>query len=154
MRDLVESAVGVFDEKVSKQGVRLRLDLETPLPEVSIDASQVEQAVIEIVANALEAMPRGGSLSVAARSGAQEAEGSVVELTIEDTGEGIPACALPRVGEPFFTTKADGTGLGLSIAKRFVEQNKGEFVLSSVEEKGTVVTITLPAIRPVGASVP
>ncbi len=145
VRELVENVVAVFDEKISKQGVCLRLDLDAPLPEAWVDAAQVEQAIIEIMANALEAMPGGGSLAVAARPRPPEGDRDGVQLSIEDTGEGIPHSALPRVGEPFFTTKADGTGLGLAIAKRFVEQNNGEFVISSVEQKGTVVTITLPA---------
>ena len=145
--------MGVFDEKLSKQGVALHLELAASLPEVSIDAAQVEQAIIEVVANALEAMPGGGSLSLAARERSQAASAGVVELTIEDTGEGITACDLARVGEPFFTTKADGTGLGLAIAKRFVEQNKGEFVIAGLGEKGTLVTIRLPAMRPPGEAV-
>jgi signal transduction histidine kinase len=149
VQGLVEGVVGVFDEKLSKQGVRLHLDLDAQLPEAWVDASQVEQAIIEIMANALEAMPSGGSLSLAARFREQGADRSAVEVAIADTGEGIPACAIPRVTEPFFTTKADGTGLGLAIAKRFVEQNKGQFGISSVEAKGTVVTITLPVGEPV-----
>jgi signal transduction histidine kinase len=152
VRDLVEAVVRLFDEKISKQGVQLRVDLDTCLPEGWVDASQVEQAIIEIMANALDAMPDGGSLSVMARSRAEDGDRSAIDVTIHDSGEGIAASTLPRVGEPFFTTKADGTGLGLAIAKRFVEQNKGKFVICSVEEKGTVVTISLPAIRRVGES--
>jgi signal transduction histidine kinase len=147
VRDLVEAVLRLFDEKISKQGVQLRVDLDTCLPEGWVDASQVEQAIIEIMANALDAMPGGGSLAVMARSRAEEGDRSAIDVTIQDSGEGIAASTLPRVGEPFFTTKADGTGLGLAIAKRFVEQNKGRFVISSVEDKGTVVTISLPAIR-------
>jgi signal transduction histidine kinase len=145
--ELVEGVVGVFEEKLSRQGVRLRLELESPLPQAWVDSSQIEQALIEVMANALEAMPAGGSLSVAARTGPARADASVVELSIADTGEGVPPGALPRVGEPFFTTKADGTGLGLSIAKRFVQQNHGEFAIANAAERGTLVTITLPVRR-------
>jgi signal transduction histidine kinase len=153
MRELVEGVIRVFGEKISQQSVQLRLDLDPSLPEAWVDASQLEQAIIEVVANALEAMPSGGSLLVAARSRPGGIDGSVLELAIKDTGDGIPADALPRVVEPFFTTKADGTGLGLAIAKRLVEQNKGEFAISSAEEKGTLVNIRLPAAPPVGRSV-
>jgi signal transduction histidine kinase len=151
--ELVEGVVGVFEEKLSKQGVRLRLELQAPLPQAWVDASQIEQAIIEVMANALEAMPGGGSLSVAARARARPADDGVVELSIADTGEGIPPGALPRVGEPFFTTKADGTGLGLSIARRFVEQNRGAFAIESVADQGTLVTITLPALQAQGDAV-
>ncbi|HJS59533.1 MAG TPA: ATP-binding protein [Vicinamibacteria bacterium] len=139
LRRLVEDSLGVFEEKIAKQGVTLKLDLGESIPETWVDASQVEQAIIEVVANALESMPSGGSLTLAA----ELVEDSGVRLTIEDTGAGIPKDALSRVAEPFFTTRADGTGLGLAIAKRFVEQNKGTFEISSVERKGTVVTIRL-----------
>lgn len=149
IRELVEGVVAVFAEKVSTQRVELHVDLPASLPLAWVDAPQVEQAILELVANALEAMPHGGALRVAgqARSGMA---GPLIELRIENTGEAIPAYALPRVCEPFFTTKADGTGLGVSIAKRFVEQNKGEFAIASAEDTGTVVTIRLPAARPDG----
>jgi signal transduction histidine kinase len=152
LRELVEGVVGVFDEKLAKQGVRLRVELAPALPDAWVDASQVEQAVIEVVANALDAMPGGGALAVAARSRTPAGDRGVLELTIEDTGDGIAACDLPRVGEPFFTTKADGTGLGVAIAKRFVEQNQGQFVIASVGEKGTLVTISLPALPAPGGA--
>jgi signal transduction histidine kinase len=152
LRELLEGVVGVFDEKLAKQGVRLQVELAPALPDAWVDASQVEQAVIEVVANALDAMPGGGSLAVAARSRTPAGDKGVVELTIEDTGDGIAACDLPRVGEPFFTTKAEGTGLGVAIARRFVEQNQGEFVIASVGEKGTLVTISLPALRAPGGA--
>jgi len=147
IRELVEGVVGVFADKVATQGVELHLDLPASLPDAWVDAPQVEQAVLELVANALEAMPRGGSPRLAGRARGSEA-GAFVELTIRNTGEAIPAHALPRVAEPFFTTKADGTGLGLSIAKRVVEQNKGQFGITSATDQGTVVTISLPAVRP------
>jgi signal transduction histidine kinase len=134
--------------------VRLRLDIGASLPEAWVDAVQVEQAIIEVVANALEAMPGGGSLRVSALAGSRDGGPRVVEVTIEDTGEGIPEAALPRVAEPFFTTKADGTGLGLAIAKRLVEQNKGRFDIASAADKGTVVTITLPALEAAGEPAP
>jgi signal transduction histidine kinase len=143
LRGLVEGVLGVFEERIAKQDVTLRLELDARLPETWVDASQVEQAILEVVANALDSMPRGGSLTLAAAA----AEPSGVRLTIEDTGAGIPRDALGRVGEPFFTTRADGTGLGLAIAKRFVEQNEGRFEISSTEGTGTVVAITLPTVE-------
>ena len=146
IRELVEGVLAVFAEKVSTQCVELHVDLPASLPQAWVDAPQVEQAVLELVANALEAMPRGGSLCVAGQL-LEGAAGALIELRIQNTGEAIPAYALPRVSEPFFTTKADGTGLGASIAKRFVEQNKGEFAIASAEETGTLVTIRLPAAR-------
>jgi signal transduction histidine kinase len=118
---------------------------------VWVDASQLEQALMEVLGNALEAMPNGGLLTLAAHAAAP-GESVAVQLTIQDTGVGIPAPVLSRVVEPFFTTRADGTGLGLAIAKRFVEQNQGRFEISSVERGGTTVTISLPAAAPAAAA--
>jgi signal transduction histidine kinase len=151
LKQIVERVVGVFGEKISKQGVGVHLDLDPASPEAWVDPSQVEQAILEIMSNALEAMPKGGELAITVRP-APEANGSTLEVTISDTGEGIGPDALPRVGEPFFTTKADGTGLGLAIAKRFVEQNKGQFRISSLERKGTLVSLRLPAVQAGGES--
>lgn len=147
LRGLVEGVLGVFADKIAKLGVRLEIDVAASLPDTWVDASQIEQAIIEVVANALESMPSGGSLSLAAAP----ANGAI-KLSIADTGTGIPEDAMSRVVEPFFTTRADGTGLGLAIAKRFVEQNKGGFEISSRQRQGTVVTFTLPAAEPPAAA--
>jgi two-component system, NtrC family, sensor kinase len=145
---LVDRVVAVFAEKLGRQGITVTVDVSPRLPEAWVDAFQIEQAFLEVVSNALEAMPRGGTLAIGATRVADGAGGARLRVTVRDTGEGIPAAALARVAEPFFTTKADGTGLGLAIAKRFVEQNAGALTIVSREREGTVVTITLPASVP------
>jgi signal transduction histidine kinase len=105
---------------------------------------QVEQALLEIVSNALDAMPAGGRL----RIGATLADGAgpaQVVVEVSDTGGGIPAQVLPSVCEPFFTTRQEGTGLGLAIAKRYVEQNGGRLEIASRPGDGTTVRVRLPA---------
>jgi signal transduction histidine kinase len=99
---------------------------------------QLEQALLEIISNALDAMPNGGRLRVAARA-AHEG----VEIEITDTGGGIPQSIIASVCEPFFTTRPEGTGLGLAIAKRYVEQNGGRLGVTS-ENGGTTVRVWLP----------
>ena len=148
---LLEQVTAMFGERMARQAVELRLECDAALPEAWIDSSQVEQAVIELVSNALESMPAGGVLAIGLRHRPAADGRSLAELTISDTGEGIAREALPRVGEPFFTTKADGTGLGVAIAKRFVEQNKGQFAITSLE-RGTRVALTLPLLPAGGAS--
>jgi two-component system sensor histidine kinase AtoS len=120
-------------------GVELRLDLPGDLPEVRVDPMQMEQAVVEIISNALDAMPNGGRLSV----GAELDGNSEVTLDITDTGTGIPESVLPSVCEPFFTTRVEGTGLGLAIAKRYVEQNGGRLEITS-RPGATRVRVRLP----------
>ncbi|MGH7649598.1 MAG: ATP-binding protein, partial [Gemmatimonadaceae bacterium] len=105
---------------------------------------QIEQALVEILSNALDAMPDGGVLGVAAH-------GSLggVAIEISDTGAGIPEHLLPSVCEPFFTTRQGGTGLGLATAKRYVEQNGGQLEIESgasrAAGRGTTVRVLLPA---------
>ncbi len=136
---LVEDGLAGLAEKIKQRGIRLEVDLQADLPEVRLDPVQIEQAVLEVVSNAIEAMPHGGVLQVATRR-----TGDAVEVIVEDTGEGIPEDVLARVFEPFFTTKADGTGLGLAIAKRFVDQNGGTLTITSQVGRGTSVRIALP----------
>jgi signal transduction histidine kinase len=113
----------------------------------------LEQALLEIVSNALDAMPEGGQLRISAsaptNNGSQPAE---VAIEISDTGPGIPEQVMPSVCEPFFTTRQDGTGLGLAIAKRYVEQNGGHLEIMS-RPGGTTVRIRIPAAAPDEATV-
>ncbi len=114
------------------------------LPRVNGDSAQIEQLFRNLVVNAVHAMARqsGATLSVILRS----APGSgAVEAVIADTGPGIPPDALPRLFEPFYTTKAEGTGLGLPIVKSIAERHGAELRVDSVPGTGTRFTITFPA---------
>ncbi|MCQ9422268.1 response regulator [Pseudomonas sp. LJDD11] len=110
-------------------------------PWVLADANQLENAVLNLVINARDAMPHGGLLSIAT----QLSEGEV-RIEISDTGVGIPKRLLDKVLEPFFTTKpiGQGTGLGLSMVYGFATQSRGRLVIDSHEGQGTRVTISLP----------
>jgi signal transduction histidine kinase len=128
---LVEELLPAFSQPVRERGVQLELNLPDGLPEVRVDPMQLEQALVEIVSNALDAMPTGGRLSI---SGAYQENGSrpgSVIIEVADTGPGIPENVLPSICEPFFTTRQEGTGLGLAIAKRYVEQNGGHLEIVS-----------------------
>ncbi|HEX6406713.1 MAG TPA: ATP-binding protein, partial [Gemmatimonadales bacterium] len=134
-----------FAESLRERGVELALDLPPQLPQVLVDPIQLEQALLEVVSNALDAMPSGGTLSISARGAANNgSQASEVALEIADTGPGIPDQVMPSVCEPFFTTRPDGTGLGLAIAKRYIEQNGGRLEILS-RPGGTTVRVRLPA---------
>jgi len=105
---------------------------------------RLEQALTEIISNALDAMSNGGRLEIAARSQVGEAGADGVLLEITDSGAGIPAEILPNLCEPFFTTRPEGTGLGLAIAKRYVEETGGRLDIASRIGHGTTVRIWLP----------
>jgi signal transduction histidine kinase len=135
---LIEDLQPTFAELLKEHRVTLYVDAPETLPAVRVDPMQLEQALLEVISNAVDAMPDGGRLHIAARA----ANGGV-EIEVADTGGGIPANIMASVCEPFFTTRPEGTGLGLAIAKRYVEQNGGRLVIAS-ENGGTTVSIWLP----------
>ncbi len=141
---LVEGLLPAFSELLKERQVQLKLDIPSVLPDIQVDPMQVEQALVEIVSNALDAMPQGGRLRIGASSNGAAASPGEVAIEVADTGPGIPDQVLPSVCEPFFTTRPDGTGLGLAIAKRYVEQNGGRLEIVS-RPGGTTVRIRLPA---------
>jgi signal transduction histidine kinase len=149
---LVEALMPAFAEQLRERGVRLEVEIPASLPEVRVDPMQVEQVLVELVSNALDAMPGGGRLRIGATLN-ESGTGNEVAIEVSDTGSGIPENVLPSVCEPFFTTRADGTGLGLAIAKRYVEQNGGRLEIAS-RPGATTARVRLPAAAPapVGAS--
>jgi signal transduction histidine kinase len=134
--------------------VTTRLSLASELPPVRTDKGQLETALINLAVNARDAMPAGGTLTIAAlpetadggATGGREA-GEHVRIAVIDTGEGMDAATLARVGDPFFTTKPAGlgTGLGLATVRRFLEQSGGRLDIESAPGRGTVVSLRLPA---------
>ena len=119
--------------------VAIALDVEADLPPVTVDRMLLSRAVINILENALHAMPGGGTLTVSARRA-----GDRLVLAIADTGVGMDAEASARIFEPYFSTKASGTGLGLSIARRNIEMQGGTISVQSTRGVGTTVTFELP----------
>ena len=143
---LVEDLLPPFTELLREKRVTLALALAPGLPEVRVDPMQLEQALVEVVSNALDAMPNGGTLRISARA-VQGTGRPAVLVEISDTGVGIPERVLKSVCEPFFTTRTEGTGLGLAIAKRYIEQNGGALEISSTVGAGTTVRIRLAGIE-------
>jgi signal transduction histidine kinase len=138
---VVEQALGALAARVSEGRIRLTRRLAPDLPKLLADEVQLQQAVLSVLENAVEALPPGGTLEVAtARGGAP----GTVEVTVRDDGAGIPAERLARVFEPFFTTKGRGTGLGLAIARKVVEGHGGTIAIDSRPGAGTRVTMVLP----------
>ena len=144
VRALVDGALSGFSELLRQRKIDLAVRAPAALPDVQVDPMRLEQALTELVSNALDAMPEGGRLDVATRAepGAGGAGGVVVEVT--DSGRGIAPEILPNLCEPFFTTRPEGTGLGLAIAKRYVEEAGGRLDITSALGRGTTVRIWLP----------
>ena len=126
--------------------VTLTLEVADNLPLVLMDELQMERVILNLWRYAVEAMPKGGVLSVRVWH-----EGDWVKLQVADTGEGIPPEAMEHIFKPFFTTKRTGSGLGLAICEKIVTDHGGTIRLSSTVGQGTVVEITLP-VAPSGSS--
>jgi two-component system NtrC family sensor kinase len=121
-------------------------ELSPELPEVSADGNQLRQVLLNLVSNALDAMPEGGQVSLRTRL-VIAVQGTVsVQVQIADTGLGISPEDLRRIFDPFFTTKGlgQGTGLGLAICQRIVKAHKGSIEVQSEKGQGTTFLVTLP----------
>ncbi|SFU31051.1 ATP-binding protein [Alicyclobacillus macrosporangiidus] len=141
IRTLLASTVQLMQIHARKQGVRIVMDFADPLPSVRMAESQMKQVFINLIKNAIEAMPGGGQITVHA----EPLEPGRVRVRVVDQGPGIPEDQLARLGEPFFTTKEKGTGLGLMISDKIVKQHGGTLSIQSQVGKGTTVEVVLPA---------
>ncbi len=130
---------------LADQDVQVLQNVPDDLPEIWLDRAQMEQVIKNIVINAVQAMPHGGTLTVAAHC--QPAQ-DIVNMDFTDTGVGISAAKIDKICTPFFTTKTKGTGLGLAIVRKIVETHGGRLVIRSTPGEGSTFTVQLP-IQPV-----
>ena len=145
------------------EGIRIDTELAPDLWNARLDPVQTERAILNLVWNARDAMPAGGSVAFATHNREVTAEGledagtlkpgRYVTITVTDTGEGIPAAILPRVTEPFFTTREPGkaAGLGLSLVQGFTQESGGGVLIASEVGEGTKVCMNFPAEAAAGA---
>lgn len=142
---LVREATALLAAEVRRCRADLALELAEALPPVAVDAIQIEQVIVNLVFNALEALGTQppGARRVSVRTGPGPAGG--VEVTVRDTGAGLPAEGADRLFEPFFTTKPNGMGLGLKICRTIVEAHGGRIWAESDPAGGAVLRFTLPA---------
>jgi two-component system, cell cycle sensor histidine kinase and response regulator CckA len=141
---------------VQHSPVGLDIDIAPDLAAVQADPVQIDQVISNLCVNAVQAMPGGGRLKVTAvnadgreateRASALPFSGAIVRITIADTGGGIPPEVLPRIWEPFFTTKQKGTGLGLATVYAVVKKHDGTITVKSSPQTGTIFTLCLPAV--------
>jgi signal transduction histidine kinase len=147
MAELAEECLATVRGRAEQAGVSLSVELAGPLPAVRGDRRALKQVLLNLLSNALKFTPRGGGVTL--RAGPDTAGG--IAIRVADTGIGIPADQLARVFEPFhqvepsYARAHEGSGLGLSISRRLVELHGGRLELESVERRGTVATVRLPA---------
>ncbi|MBZ5564817.1 MAG: hypothetical protein LAP13_20650 [Acidobacteriia bacterium] len=142
IRELLETAFDLVQYRLKDGAITVRREIAPGLPPVVGDASRLTEVFVNLLSNALDAMPGGGTLTLRARMSPGE---DTVRVEIQDSGEGIPAEHLPRIFDPFFTTKAPGrgTGLGLSISHGIIKDHGGEIWARSEPGAGTTLALSL-----------
>jgi two-component system, NtrC family, sensor kinase len=151
INELIEKSVLLCRHKLDLQNIRVEVQLSQKMSPVYADFNQMQQCLINLILNAMDAMAEGGVLTV--RSIVDE-KGGTVKIEIRDTGCGIPKEDLARIFDPFYTTKKEGSGLGLGLSTVFgiVDRHKGTISVDSEPDKGTAFTITLPVANIGGRS--
>jgi len=137
--ELLRQMAAFIAPEAERAGVEIKLELADNLPRIQADERYMKQALLNLVKNALAAMPGGGSLILKSEGDQDE-----VRLMVEDNGAGIPEDDLPKIFEPYFTTKDNGTGLGLTITFKIIKEHGGEISVSSRPGQGSVFSIGLP----------
>jgi PAS domain S-box-containing protein len=144
INDVVLSVHELTRVQLRRDDLRVHFNLADHLPAVLIDPAQISQVVINLVINAMQAMPDGGDLTVTTQTDSTTRR---VELLVGDTGLGIPNENLSKIFDPFFTNKPEGTGLGLSIARQILDKNQAAIRVSSKEGQGTVFRILFKTVE-------
>ena len=149
LNQIVRNALGLIAHELKLHGIKLFEELDPRLPAIECDSGRIQQVLMNVFVNALQAMPRGGRLTV--RTGIRD---GAVEVIVQDTGCGIASAIKGKIFDPFFTTKQDGTGLGLSLVYRIMEEHEGSVTIENVtpagsgsgrtEMSGAVVRLMLP----------
>ena len=139
INDVVRETIDLLQPELENRRLTIREKLGRQVPAAMLDAAQMKQALVNLVKNAMQAMTKGGTLTVQTGSGPDE-----VWVSIADTGGGIAQEKINRIFEPFYTTKQKGTGLGLMIVQRIVRDHGGRIELESRVGKGTMFRIWLP----------
>ena len=158
--DIVREVLPLFNRKIKEQKIKV-VELYSPqLKSVYVDFNQIQQVIFNLIINAIDAMPNGGTLTINARlpertytlidrrQGMPKLFSDMYnEITITDTGSGIDESLLNEIYNPFYTTKSNGTGLGLSIVYQIIREHGGQISVESKIDKGTAFTILLPVYR-------
>jgi two-component system, NtrC family, sensor kinase len=144
LHEVIDRCLLLVRHQLELVGIELQLKLADALPPVSCDPAQIEQVLLALIMNAIDAMPRGGNLSLEARPSHDRTK---INIEVRDDGAGIAPDVLPHIFDPFVTTKENGrgVGLGLAISRGIVERHNGRIEVASELGRGTTFTVTLPA---------
>jgi signal transduction histidine kinase len=141
VHEVIEDVLALTDKRLQRDRIRVRRTFASNLPPLNVIKDQIKQVCLNLVINAIEAMPRGGELRIAT---SLSNDGKWVSIVLQDQGAGLSQEAMAHLFEPFYTTKSTGTGLGLSVSYGIVEQHGGTIQVQSAEGRGSRFTIRLP----------
>ncbi len=150
LQEVIDELEPLITNRLNKKGIRFIKRLQKYLPPVLFDPSQLQQVLLNLILNAIDAVPEtGGRIEIFAEQvkDSPEMDDKKIRIDVRDNGEGIPPELQERVFMPFFTTKAWGTGLGLAVVRRIVEENSAELYLTSTPGKGTTFSIYLRRVN-------
>jgi signal transduction histidine kinase len=140
LEEIFDSVSSLASHAVRDDRTKIRTEIPPDLPKVQCDSEQLKQVLLNLVLNAVQAMPDGGAVVLSAAPGGRD----VVDIRVRDEGSGVPPEHLEHIFDPFFTLKESGTGLGLSVAHGIIDQHGGSLILESNGSRGAVFLITLP----------
>jgi two-component system NtrC family sensor kinase len=146
LNKLLDNVVNLMVVRPEFEAIQINRDYDPNLPIIQADPAQVQQVFINLINNAADAMPKGGTITLVTR----QVDSQWVEILVADTGEGIPEENLSKMFTPFFTTRGPGkgTGLGLSIVYGIIKMHRGQITVQSTVGEGTLFTVTLPTRLP------
>jgi signal transduction histidine kinase len=143
VKDVLYRVCEMAKSRCAKQNIGTEVLVPDDLPDIRMNEKKLEEAFMNFVSNAIEAMPEGGKLTVQASI----IDDDSISISFKDTGCGINHDHIDKIFEPFFTTKDDGTGLGLSLAYHIINAHSGNLSIESKDKKGTKIDIILPIIK-------
>ncbi|WP_102261379.1 ATP-binding protein [Mesobacillus jeotgali] len=138
LKGIIEYVLVVIEPHADRMNVKVELDL-TDSPGLICDENQLKQVFINLIKNAMESMPEGGTVKITS-----QVKNDTATVSIQDEGCGIESDKLQKLGEPFYTTKENGNGLGLMVTKKIIEEHNGQLNINSELNKGTTVEVRLP----------
>ncbi len=146
--EIIDGVCRLCADRARRQKTEIRTELDSPLPQALVDPEQIKQVLLNIIINAIQANPAGGTVLIRASHDPED-----LIISVQDSGPGIKPEHLDRIFDPFFTTKREGTGLGLSISYQLVRNNGGQIRAVSEENKGACFLLRLPVIESESAGV-
>jgi signal transduction histidine kinase len=149
LRAMIRDAVTLVEKQAKSQDIKIATALADDLPELQADAAQMKTCFLNILTNAVQAMPDGGRIRITAERVRKRDDHESLEVRFADTGPGIPAEEREKVFAPYFSTKTTGFGLGLAITRKIVEDHGGRIYVSGSAAPGAEMVVELPLPSPV-----